>query len=119
MRVLTSIAQRKMKMIEPKPLANTFFDGNVSFKLATTQGSVEILDSDLVDTLAADGFTFCVIRAPDDHVRCLIYKGDELVSDVQYCFPQSHEVIGEDCFDIAAYRLAEMFFASYLAERIE
>jgi hypothetical protein len=101
------------------PLDNVTFDASVTFKLSKSQATVDLLAHDMVDTLKLNHMTFCIIRGYyEDRVRCLIYKEDDLVYDQAYAFPQSHEVIGEDCMDLPAYRLAGLFYASYLAEQL-
>lgn len=107
-------------MLTLTPLNNKILDDTVTFKLTSEQTSVEILPNDMVDLLHGEEITICVIRGyGDDHVRCLIYKVEELVYDQQYCFPHGCEVIGENYMDLAAYRLAEFFYASFLAENIQ
>jgi hypothetical protein len=99
------------------PKAVTFNNGCVLFKLTTQVTSVELLEDDLAGIVKMDTFTFCIIRGyNDDHVRCIIYKGDNIAYDQQYCFPDSHAVLGNGCMDLACHTLAEMFFASFLAE---
>jgi len=101
------------------PKTVTFNDGCVLFKLATLITSIELLEDDLATILKRDDFTFCIVRGyNDDHVRCLIYKEDNMVYDQQYCFPDSHAILGPSCMDYACHTLAEMFFASFLAKSL-
>lgn len=96
-----------------------FKDDKIFFKVSTGMTSIELLPDDLAGVVKMDNFTFCIIRGyTDDHIRCIIYRNENIAYDEQYCFPHSHEILGQYCMDYTYHTLAEMFFASYLAEQL-
>lgn len=104
------------KMTYPKV---SFKNDKVLFKVLDQITSIELLPDDLATVVKMDNFTFCIIKGyTDDHIRCVIYRNTNIAYDQQYCFPQSHEVLGEHCMDYACHTLAEMFFAAFLAENM-
>ena len=87
-----------------------FKDDKIFFKVSTGMTSIELLPDDLAGVVKMDNFTFCIIRGyTDDHIRCIIYRNENIAYD---------EILGQYCMDYTYHTLAEMFFASYLAEQL-
>lgn len=105
------------KIIYPENVK--FEDDKVFFMILNHMTSIELLPDDLAGVVKMDNFTFCIVRGyTDAYIRCIIYRNSNIAYDEQYCFPHSHEILGEHCMDYTYHTLAEMFFASYLAEQL-